>query len=307
MPHTAPATLSPRLKVPRHEQRPTQAPVPRVLAVMPSADELRAGVPLTRGAVRLFELLVRLAGDVARHRGHEVLPDAITYHVPQVGLAMVLQYVPRHLARLALELEGAGLIAFGAHAQSVRGRSLWDGTIWKLSLTPGHVPKIRADEYRHVWRPDFEADFYGKGGVKKELSKLSGLLPGQVDPEGAYSLLRARAAVFFEPCPPAVSSVDNRAGTGLDAVASQIRGLAHLHHSHRQNAITATATAIAQALNEPNRRAQWAGAIWAALRAHWEGRGDLEHMAAQVLRLRVDLTESAPWRSPGAVLMARLT
>lgn len=299
-PQPAPQAPSRPFRVP---SGPRPCPAARILPTFPTAQQVQDGAPLTRGAARLWGTLHRLALDVARHRAHEARPDALTFHLPAVGLAVFLGYTERHLARLAAELEGLGLIAYGAHAQNVYGRALWDGTLWKVSLTPGHAPRIRADEWKHVWRADFAADYHGKTGVRAE---MSGLLTTQ-DAEGAYQHLKTRAAVQISTFPPAVSSPDISRAAVLDSVAADLQGLARVHHSRRHDAVTRAAAALGVALNEPQRRAQWAGMIWKALRAQWEGRNELQGLALALLRLRADLLEGAPWRNPGAVLTARLS
>lgn len=305
----SPAPSPVPLKVPRHVHRHEQAaPVPRVLAKMPTAETLRAGVPyLTPSAVKVHTLLVQLAADVMRARGFEALPDAITFHNTAVGVALHLNLSERTVYRAADELTAAGILAHGGHAQNVRGRSLYDGTVFKVSLKPGHVPKIRADEWRVAYRPQFTDDYVNKTGVRAVLSELKDLRTG----EQGYRILLSGAVAVVHAQNPRCSSVltepVKRAVKGLDDVAALVRGIAHVHHTRRSEAVTEASQALAYALSEPHRRAQWAGLLWNAVRAEWEGRAGLEHVALNLLRLRTDLTEGAPWAKPGAVLTARLT
>ncbi|KQR07669.1 hypothetical protein [Deinococcus sp. Leaf326] len=285
---------------------PSPAAPSRPLPTLPTAAALRAGVKLSRGAVRLHDLLVRLSGDMARHWRYAVLPDSLTFHIPAVGLAVFLGYDERHLRRLAAELAEVGLIAYGAHAQNVAGRGMWDGTLWAVGLTstPAHAPYIRREEWTHNWRPDFEADYTGKKGVKAEMSAL---LTQEGETETAYQALKTRIAVQFTKNPLVGCTPDISQTCDLDSLAADVRGLGSEHHSRRAGTITATATALALALGEPERRAQWAGKLWDALRAHWEGRvGGLEGFACALDRLRTDLAEDAPIRNLGALLMSRL-
>lgn len=284
-------------------QRPQDPPVPRVLPSIPSAADLRAGLHLSRGAARLHDLLRDVAADVARHRAYEVMPSAITYHLPAVALAVALNYTERHLYRLADELADLGLIACGAHAQRVGMVNRWSGTLWKVALTPGHRPRILADEWRHRWAPEFHADYYGKTGARAELSGLQSLEPRTDELRGA---LARRAAAADGQNPPLLPSPDNRRPADLHGIAHTLRELVNLHPARRHDRVTELADGIAQALGEPGRFRQWCRALYTALTNEQQLRPGVAHLEAQLHRLAADLTEGAPWRTPGAVLAARL-
>jgi hypothetical protein len=259
---------------------------------------------LSRGAARLWATLHRLAADVARHRGYTVAPVQVTFHVPAVSLAGLLEYHADHIARLGRELERAGLLDFGGHAQTVQGRSMWDGCLWAVKTRwEAEPPRIRADEWRAVWRPDFAADVEGRTGAAAE---MSGLLSLRVEVEERYRAVKHRAAALFGHRPPAVSSPDNSNPAGLRAVSDALGGVWSAHARHRARRVGQLASGMCAALGEPERRRYWCRMIWDAYRASVEGRGGLQGLAAQVARLAADLEEGAPWRAPGAVLAARL-
>ena len=270
---------------------------------MPSAAKLRAAVPyLTPSAIKVHDLLIRLGADVMRARGLEVLPSSLTFHSTAVGLALHLNLSERTVYRAADELTAAGILAHGGHAQSVRGLSRYDGTLWSISLKPGHTPRIRADEWKAVWRADYAEEFYGKTGVRAAMSDLQDQKTGVA----GYEILRNRAVVVVHAQNPRCASKSDiaveRAVTGLEGAAERVRELGHAHYTKRAGAVTEAAQAIASSLNEPHRRAQWCKVLWHAL-IH----SNLEQVALNLLRLRTDLTEFSGWRRPGAVLMARLT
>jgi hypothetical protein len=299
----SPATVSPvPLKVPRQFYRHEQT-TPRVLAVMPSAATLRAAVPyLTPSAIKVHDLLIRLGHEVLRARGLEVLPSSLTLHSTAVGIALHLNLSERTIYRAADELTAAGILAHGGHAQNVRGLSRYDGTLWSISLKPGHTPRIRADEWRAVYRPDYAEEFYGKTGVRAEMSDLQDQKTGVA----GFEILRNRAVVVVHAQNPRCASKSDtnakHAVKGLEGAAERVRELGHAHYTKRAGAVTEAAQAIASSLNEPHRRAQWCKVLWHAF-IH----SNLEQVALNLLRLRTDLNEQAPWRRPGAVLMARLT
>jgi hypothetical protein len=283
--------------------RPSAAPAPRVLASYPDDLAVLDGRPISRGAARLWSLLHDLAVTVGKHRGYEVVPRQVTYHLPAVTLCGPLGVTDRHLRRLALELEAAGLLDCGGHAQRVGVRSMFDGTLWAVLMLPGgEPPRIRADEWRHEWRPDFRFDVEGKTGAASEMSEL---LRAGADEVEILDHVKRKAANPGVSAPP-LSSSDISRPASLRAVVEGLSRLWHLHPSKRVRAVGLLASQIAAALVEPDRRRYWCRVIWEALKGEQESRGSLQVLGAQLSRLDADLREGAPWRNPGAVLAARL-
>lgn len=278
-------------------------PVPVVLPTFPAAEVVAAGVNLSRGARRLWVLLHRLAVDVAKARAYTVVPDQVTYHLPAVTVAGVLNYHRSHLHKLADELACAGLIDRGGHAQTVAGRNLYDGTLWAVATKPGAAVRVRGDEWRHEWRPGFLADYEGKNGAAAEMQQLQ---TQQVDSETKYRAAKARAAVPDGILPPVIPSCCNSEPQGLRAVVEALPGLWLTHARYRAREVGKLASAMCAALGEPERRKYWCRVLWDALKAENEGRAGVQVLAAQTARLAADLAEGAPWRNPGAILAARL-
>lgn len=287
--------------------RPIEPPQPRVLASYPSADEVRGDLAMTKGEARLWAAIHRLAVESGKERGYEAVPHQIALHCPAVSLAGVLSYHPDHIARLGRGLERKGLLDCGGHVQKVKGRNMYDGTLWAVLMVPGgQAPRIRPEEWQHNWRPDFEADVEGKTGAAAE---MSGLRLRGADYEEKFQAARAWAVSLGEAHnknrPPLPSS-DIPSHAGLKAVVEGLSRLWHLHPSKRARAVGLLATQIAAALTEPDRRRYWCRVIWEALKGEFEGRGGLQVLGAQLSRMEADLREGAPWRNPGAVLAARL-
>lgn len=285
--------------------RPTEPPTPRMAPRFPSAADCREGVGLSRGGARLWTLLHRLAVDVGKAREYGAVPHAVTFHLPACAIALYLGYTERHLSRLADELTEKGLLAGGAHAQSVMGRSLWDGTLWKVRTLPGHAPRVTADEWKHEWRPDFAADYYGKNGAQAE---MSGLLAEQGQTEKAYAALLRRAAVSGDKKAPLPSSPDNSRNADLDSIAADLPGLLHVHPKNRHAAVTDLASRLTRALTEPERFKQWCSELYAALNAENQLRPALRSMADELRKFGAELRqgEGEHLRSAGAVLAVRL-
>lgn len=282
---------------------PAVVPAPRVLASYLDHQVVAAGRPLSRGAAQLWQLVYHLAVYVGKQRGYQVAPDQITYHCPAVTLAGVLGVTDRHVRRLARELEAVGLLDCGGHAQQVLGRSMYDGTLWAVTMVPDAAPRIRPDEWKHSWRPDFVADVEGKTGA---LAEMSGLLTEGADEAEKMGAAKRRAANPADLNPLPLSSSDILPLGSLRAVSEGLSELWHLHASKRARAVGLLASKMAQLLAEPERRRYWCRVIWDALKGENEQRGSLQTLGAQIERLEVDLREGAPWKNPGAVLAARL-
>jgi hypothetical protein len=289
----------------RPDPRLTDPPPPRILALFPSFEALIGAAKLSTAERRAFRLLHRLAVDVARERRYEVTPHQVVYHCPAVTIAGVLGITDRHLRRLVAGLERVGLLDCGGHAQQVGARSLYDGTLWAVLMIPNtEPPRIRAEDWRHTWRPGFEADVHAKTGATLEMSEL---LQEHAELEDKYRAAKDRAAVPGASSTPAASSSDIFSSASLRSVIDGVTGLWRLHSSKRPRAVGVLASQIATALIEPERRRYWCRVLWQALTAQDEGRtGGLSALIGQLDRLAADLLEGAPWRSPGAVLAARL-
>ena len=281
-----------------------EPPPPRVLANYPEARVVLAKRRLGKGELRLWLFLHRLAVDKGRECRYEHTPHQISVHCPAVSIAGALRISDRHLRRLAAGLERAGLIDCGGHAQQVGLRSLYDGTLWAVLMVPSEQPpRLTADEWKHNWRPDFEADVLGKTGAAAEMSELRSI---DANTERLYTAVKHRAAAQSVNNAPLASSPDIFCPASLKRVIEGLSGLWKLHSSKRPRAVGKLASEISAALIEPGRRRYWCKVIWEALNNQDAGRtSDLGALIGQFDRLGADLREGAPWRSPGAILAAR--
>ncbi|WP_161884275.1 hypothetical protein [Deinococcus alpinitundrae] len=286
-------------------QRPTELPEPRTLAVYPEAEQVQGARYLNAGERRVWHFLHRLAADVGRERGYSQTPSQVSFHCPAVTIAGALGMTDRHLRRLAGGLERAGLLDCGGHAQQVMSRNMYGGTLWAVLTVPGaEPPRLRADEWRHNWRPDFETDVVNKRGAIKEMSELQA---ESAEAERLYQTAKRWAAAQTTSNDPPPPSSDILGPIDLRGVLDGLAGLWRLHSTKRPRAVGRLGSQIAGLLGESDRRRYWCGVIWQALTAQDEGRtGGLQALMGQFDRLAADLREGAPWRSPGAVLAARL-
>lgn len=289
-------------------ERPADPLPPTVTSAWPSAAEVLGDRRLSRGATLLWNWLHALALYVASVRGHTVLPNHLTFHLPAVIVAALAGYSERHLYRLADELRRAGLIDERGHVGQVGKMRRYDGTLWAISLKPGAArPRLRWFEFKHDWRPDFASDYHSEKGAYHELQAIMAEPFTLQERQGkVLRLARDWAAAMKNEKNPVGGGSDMRPGRVLQAIARDLPALIHLHPRQRHREVSRLALDLAHALGEPGRHRQHCAAIYAALQAENEQRPGLHRFALQLERLATDLAELAPWRKPGAVLAARL-
>jgi hypothetical protein len=289
-------------------QRPTELPPPRLLPTLLTAAEVCGSRTLSPGAARLWDCLHALALHLTEQRGHAVVPSSVVFHLPAVIAAALAGYSERHTYRLAAELRNAGLIDSRGFVSQVGKLRRYSGTLWAVTLKPtAPPPRLRYWDFQHAHRPDFAEDYYGEKGawrdVQHTLSEPCTCEDGQ---SALWELAYKYTADPDTTKNPAKGGSDMRPGRTLQAVALDLPALIGLHPRQRHREVSRLGAELAHALGEPNRFRQHCGAIYAALRDENELRSGLSSMALQLQRLAVDLAELAPWKSPGAVLAARL-
>ncbi len=287
-----------------------QVSLPRPVVDGPAWGELSAEAVLSRaphvskGARKLFRVLHYVAVGTCQDRRYRVIPSSSAFHLPQILVAAVLKYTPRHIRRLANELEKAGLIDCGAHASNVRTtegkyRHLWDGSIWAVKLRPSNCNAYLAPEdWRHEWR-DFQADLM----AGRTAEKLMSYLKTCKDLERQFHLVKQWAVnpnLKFTSLSLERTFQAEQKKSLQDTVYS-LPLLGELSGPRLASAIGSAAAAISHALGDGHSRRFWCGLLWAATR-----NDSLEGFSAQLLRLIADVGESAELRNPGALFAARL-
>jgi hypothetical protein len=288
-----------------------QVSMPRPVAAGPawgelSADEVLAAAPwVSKGARKVFLVLHMLAVATAQGRRYRVIPSSSAFHLPQLLLAAVLKYTPRHLRRLTQELESAGLIDSGAHASKIRTklgthRHMWDGSIWAVKLRPSTCDAyLSPEDWRHEWR-DFQADLMSGRTAEKIMSYLNtceGLARKEhvlkqwaVNPNSKFTSLSLERTFQAEQ------------KMSLQDTVYSLPLIGDLTELQQAGAIGNAASVISHALGDSHSRRFWCGLLWAATRNH-----SLEAFSAQLLRLLADVSESSELRNPGALFAARLS
>ncbi len=298
----APAPAAPL----RPSERPHALPAPHVLPTYPDAATVAAERPLSRGAADLWRLLHGLALHVARTRDYAALPSSVTFHLPAVMVAAAAGYSERHLYRLADELRAVGLLDERGHVAQVGRLRRYDGTLWSVATRPDARPRLRWDDFRHDWRPEFAAEYHGFQGAWREVQSVMSEPSSSERLVRLFNLAKTWAAATRTTKNPAEDGSDIRPAATLRAVADALPGLIGLHPVQRHREVSRLAADLAHVLHEPGRFRQHCATLYAALQAENELRPGLQALAAALCRLAADLAEGAPWRNPGAVLAARL-
>lgn len=290
---------------------PGDAPKPKLTPrpTFPEAAELRTGLDLSAGAVRVHRALVELAGHVHETRQTARLPDALTFHCPAVVVAALVGYSERHFYRLAAELRAAGLIDARGHVGQVGHLRRYTGTLWAVSLKAGHRARLRFWDFQAPWRADFEADYYSESGAWREVQAvMSEPLSSEWKTGRLLALAKTWAAASRTAEKPARDGSDMRVGATFPGLAAALPGLLDLHPAARHRAVSAWGASLAALLGEPHRLKQWCGAVYRALAAENEMRPGLAHLAAALYRFGAELRagEGEGMKRPGAILAARL-
>lgn len=107
-----------------------------------------------RTARKLYRVLVTIAIEATRRRGHSPNTTEAIFHLPvellaeATGISRVTAW--RHLP----ELRALGLVDHRTHKAACRGQTRNSGTVWRVRLTPlrGSRARLSADDLRHKWR-----------------------------------------------------------------------------------------------------------------------------------------------------------
>ncbi|MBB5297485.1 hypothetical protein [Deinococcus metallilatus] len=256
---------------------------------------------LPRGPRRLLELLHGFGVDVVGVRGYAVVPSQVTLHQPQEVIARALRCCLKSVYNWTRHLEALGLVDARPHFTTSKGTTRADGTLYAVSLKPGHRAHLTHADLSHEWR-DLDAD--------REAGRTAWkLLTGSDPREEAewYQVLRDWAVTPGSfTSHPLKSDPVNGPETVQDVIYT-LPLLAEAHPTKRAALVGMLGAALARRLDGGMTwRRLWCRLIWDAWTAEVEGRGGLQVLAAQLARLEADRREWPGLRSPGALLASRL-
>jgi hypothetical protein len=257
-------------------------------------DELRPGPR------RLLELLHQVAVSTVTARAYPVAPSQVTVHQPQELIAKALGCHVVTVWRWTGDLARLGLIAARAHFTTSKGATRADGTLYAVTLQPGHRAHLTHDDLAYSWR-DLDGDRAAgrtawkvlQGSDLRTVDQWLNLLAAWAVTPGSVT----DTPLFPDPC--------NSPGTLQDA-AHMLPLVATAHPDKRPALVGMIASALARALDDQHSRRFYCRTVWDAWTAEVEGRAGLQVLAAQLARLDADRREWAGLKRPGALLAARL-
>lgn len=274
-----------------------------------AVDEVAAAHQLADGPRRLWELLHRLALDVAGARGYMVGTSQVVLHQAQELLAAALGVHRVTVWRWADELQALGLLQRRQHFTSTstgKGQGVVtraDGTLFAVSLRAGHRARLRFDDLKARHRDLDAARRAGNTAFAvvqqskslEELNWYSILRDWAVNPDSDHlNPLKYDRCTAPPDVPRTVPDVVYALGMLRDA-----------HASKRAALVGVLGSALSHALGDTHSRRYWCGVIWAAWREECEGRQGLQVLGAQLARLHVDMREWGELKKPAALFAAR--
>ncbi len=285
--HTIPKTVAVRLPTPTLTPQAVLEALPR---------------PLQRQAEDIYRTLHALAVHVlvSKEQGHT--PSQVTFHNPvelvalHLGISRVTFY--KHLGTL----HSLGLVASRGHVSSYGGLARKDGTLFAVSLKPGHRARLRYDDLKHKWR-DLGADI--ASGTRTAWAFLQRGVNSHSQSGKARVELQNLKAWAVKPGMTESPLLIDCKGETQEYVYS-LNLLSETHPRRRAEQVDRYAQALAAGYGDSSNLNFWRFLLWRAVEGDQRGEGTLYQLQNALTRLRADVAEWEGLKRPGALLMKRL-
>lgn len=285
--HTIPETVAVRLPTPTLTPHDVLEALPR---------------PLQRQAEALYRVLHELAVHVLAVKGHERLPSQVTFHqsgellAAHLGISRVTMY--KHLATL----HSLGLVASRGHVSSYGGLARKDGTLFAVTVKPGHRARLRYDDLRHKWR-DLGADI--ASGTRTAWHFLQRGVNSHSQPGKERVGLHNLKAWALKPG-MTESPLKNDCKGEVEEYVYSLNLLSETHPRRRAEQVDRYAQALAAGYGDSSNLNFWRWVLWRAIEGDQRGEGTLYQLQNALTRLRADVAEWEGLKRPGALLVKRL-
>ncbi len=292
-------------------------------------------------AVRLYELArVFLAARLYLYDKDGNPPKQVVMHLCAELLAESLGICDNTMREWTTQLTAKGFVYARHHYTSMTGKdgqrmTAVDGTLYAVSLAPGHTARLRYRDYKRQYR-DLDADkAAGRTAHNailnaerrfKEAQILECVQDDQFFIEGSSNPTGQMQAELLEQLrrwavipgnidtqdplkhDPAINDAAQaeRLLNGVQDVVFLLPTLLEAHKSKRAALVGMMGAALARDLKDAHSRLYYCKVIWQAWQAEIEGRDGLQALAAELQRLEVDRREWKGLRRPAALLAARL-
>lgn len=276
----------------------------QVSTLTPDSVLARLAQPLARTAAQIYRTLHAVAVKTLQAKDQPLEVAQVVFHQPvellalHLGISRVTFY--KHLA----DLKRLGLLDSRGHVSQYGQLTRKDGTLFAVTLKPGHRARLRYDDLKHQWR-DLRADV--ESGTRTAWAFMRKLdeLNSQVRPEKARVELQNLIAWALIPGITENPLVNDCKGEAQEYVYS-LDLLTDTHKQHRGEAIDRYAHALAAGYGDSTNLNFWRWLLWRCLEAEHRGLGSFYQLQNALTRLRADVQEWAGLKKPGALLVYRL-
>lgn len=267
----------------------------------PTANTVLDGVEvqLPRTARAIFTLLFDTAHSTIQAQGQSQSVSQSVLHQPvevmcrALGVSRVTFY--KHLRTL----KQLGLVDSRPHIGNWYGLARATGTLFAVSLKPGHSARLRWFDLKHQWR-NLQADT--ESGTRTAWAFLKTVQSGPAAKDAANTALKAWALKPGTTSTPVMN--DCKAATA-DYVYS-LDLLSDTHPRRRAESVDRYARALAAGYGDHTNLNFWRWLLWRSIEAEHRGLDALYQLQNALTRLKVDIDEWKGLKAPGALLVHRL-
>jgi DNA-binding transcriptional ArsR family regulator len=203
----------------------------------------------------------------------------------------------KHLATL----QRLGLVDARGHTSSYGGLARKDGTLFAVSLKPGHRARLRYDDLKHQWR-DLSSDI--ASGTRTAWAFLQSL-QSKKSKERLVRLENLQAWALNPGLTDKNPGKSDCKGSAQEYVYS-LDLLSDTHPRRRAESVNQYAQALAAGYGDHTNINFWRWVLWRSLEADHRGEGALWQLQNALTRLAADVQEWAGLKRPGALLIHRL-
>lgn len=286
MQHTIPVSVTVRLPLPQ-------------LTVDSVLNGLKA--PLKSTAERIYTALFNVGLKTLEAKKQSTTVKQVVIHQPaeviaaHLGISRVTFY--KHLK----VLNDLGLVDSRGHTTAYGGLARKDGTLFAVSLKPGHMARLRYEDLKHKWR-DLTADI--QSGTRTAWSFLQGLQSS--NPKTREVRLSHLVSWAVNPGLLDKTPVTSDCKGELREYIYSLDLLSETHPKDRGAMVDTYARALASGFLDAHNINFWRHVLWQSMKCEWQGMGTVYQLQNALTRLQADRDEWMGLRSPGALLVARL-
>lgn len=278
-------------------------PVPtvRIQSTTPTAQSVLDGVTtrLPTTARAIFTLLFDTAHSTLQAQGQSLQASQAVIHQPveimcrALGVSRVTFY--KHLRTL----KQLGLVDSRPHIGNWYGLARATGTLFAVSLKPGHSARLRWFDLKHQWR-NLQADT--ESGTRTAWKFLQGLQSHPSVKTACGTALKAWAVKPGNTLKP----VTNDCKPAAAEYVYSLDLLSDTHPRRRAESVDRYARALASGYGDHTNLNFWRWLLWRAIEGDHRGEGTLYQLQNALTRLKADIDEWKGLKAPGALLVHRL-